>query len=73
MFQKRGDNSLADEIKPEYWDFIFESFNPYCDIKQTDYIDLYFSITENGAKNSYNLTRFLKTNEKNYSKRISNN
>ena len=55
---------MTDGIKPEYWDFIFESFDPYCDIKLTDLISIYFSIAENEAKNSYDFIRFLKTNKK---------
>ena len=52
---------MTDGIKPEYWNFIFESFDPYCDIKLTDLISIYFSIAENEAKNSYDFIRFLKT------------
>jgi len=50
---------LTDGIKPEYWDFIFESFDPYCDIKLTDLIDLYFSIAENEAKKSRDFIRSI--------------
>lgn len=58
--QKREDNSLTDGIKPEYWDFIFESFDPYCDIKLTDLIDLYFNIAENEAEKNLDF-HFIKS------------
>ncbi len=47
-------------IKPEYWDFIFEGLDPYCDMKLTDIIDLYFKNAENEAKQDKNNIRSFK-------------